>query len=149
MTRADARSLSVEDWDALFDLNVRAAFLCAREAATRMKAGGLIVNVSDVAAQKSWHAYPAYTVSKAALESLTKVLARAFAPDVRVNAIAPGLVMPSDIVSSDQWNRLVKRLPIPRPAEPEELTAALDYLLKNEYVTGQILVVDGGYSLRG
>jgi pteridine reductase len=112
-----------------------------------MTDGGLIVNVTDVAAQKSWHVYPAYTVSKAALESLTKVLARAFAPRVRVNAIAPGLVLHSDIVSTEQWDKMIARLPLQRPAELDEIAAALEYLLKNEYVTGQTIVVDGGYSL--
>ncbi|MEW6240115.1 MAG: SDR family oxidoreductase [Chloroflexota bacterium] len=147
MTRAEARSLSAADWDAAFDLNLRAPFLLAQAAAHRMTEGGLIVNVTDVAAQKSWHVYPAYTVSKAALESLTKVLARAFAPRVRVNAIAPGLVLHSDIVSAEQWDKMIARLPLRRPAELDEIVAALEFLLKNEYVTGQTVVVDGGYSL--
>jgi len=147
MTRADARSLTVRAWDEAFDLNLRAAFLCAQQAAARMREGGLIVNVTDVAAQKAWHAYPAYTVSKAALESLTKVLARAYAPAIRVNAIAPGLVLRSDIVSSEQWDRLIERLPLQRPADTAEIAAALDFLATNQYVTGQTIVVDGGYSL--
>lgn len=147
MTRADARSLSAADWDAAFDLNLRAPFLLAQAAAKRMTGGGLIVNVTDVAAQKAWHVYPAYTVSKAALESLTKVLARAFAPRVRVNAIAPGLALHSDIVSAEQWDKMIARLPLQRPAELDEIAAALEFLLKNEYITGQTIVVDGGYSL--
>jgi len=147
MTRADAYSQSVEEWDALFDLNLRAPFLLAQQAVSRMSEGGLIVNVTDVAAQKSWHVYPAYTVSKSALESLTKVLARAFAPAVRVNAIAPGLVLHSDIVSSEQWEKMVARLPLKRPAGMDEIASALDFLVKNEYITGQTIVVDGGYSL--
>jgi pteridine reductase len=147
MERADARALSAEAWDASLDLNLRAPFLLAQSAAQRMTEGGLIVNVTDVAAQKAWSAFPAYTVSKAALESLTKVLARAFAPTVRVNAIAPGLVLHSDLVSSEQWDKMIARLPLQRAATLDEVTAALEYLLKNEYVTGQTLVVDGGYSL--
>lgn len=147
MQRADAQSINAAEWDATFDLNLRAPFMLAQAAAQRMIEGGLIVNVTDVAAQKSWHVYPAYTVSKAALESLTKVLARSLAPSVRVNAIAPGLVLPSEIVSSEQWDKMIARLPLQRAAHLSEITAALDYLLKNEYVTGQTLVVDGGYSL--
>ena len=139
--------MSAEAWDASLDLNLRAPFLLAQSAAQRMTEGGLIVNVTDVAAQKAWSAFPAYTVSKAALESLTKVLARAFAPKVRVNAIAPGLVLHSDLVSSEQWDKMIARLPLQRAATLDEVTAALEYLLKNEYVTGQTLVVDGGYSL--
>jgi pteridine reductase len=112
-----------------------------------MTGGGLIVNVTDVAADKAWHVYPAYSVSKSALEALTRVLARALAPAVRVNAIAPGLVLHSDVVSEEQWSRMVARLPLPRPATPEEIAGALIFLIENQYITGQTLVVDGGYSL--
>ena len=145
----DAHTLSVQDWDAAFDLNLRAPFLCAQEAAKRMKDGGLIVNVTDVGAQKSWSRYPSYSVSKAGLEELTKILARSFAPSIRVNAVAPGLVLQSDLVSAEDWNRLVERLPLKRAATVEEIASAVEVLLNNEYVTGQTLVIDGGYSLLG
>jgi len=112
-----------------------------------MEAGGLIVNVTDVGAQKAWSGFPAYTVSKAALETLTRVLARSLAPKIRVNAIAPGLVLPSEYVTEEEWVRLVGRLPLKRPASVDEVAAALEFLLKNEYITGQTIVVDGGYSL--
>jgi NAD(P)-dependent dehydrogenase (short-subunit alcohol dehydrogenase family) len=131
------------------DLNLRAPFLCAQEAVKRMTHGGLIINVSDVGAQKTWSRYPSYSVSKAGLESLTKTLARSFAPLVRVNAIAPGLVLKSDLVSNDEWNRLVERIPLKRSATVEEVASALEFLLMNEYITGQTIVVDGGYSLLG
>jgi len=149
MPVGNPRTLSVKDWDAALDLNLRAPFLCAQEAANRMTNGGLIVNVTDVGAQKAWSRYPSYTVSKAALESLTKMLARAFAPSIRVNAIAPGLVLQSNLVSPEEWERLVDRLPLKRTATVEEIASALDFLLTNEYITGQTLVIDGGYSLLG
>lgn len=147
MPRADASKLSANDFDSALDLNLRAPFLVAQQAYQRMEAGGLIVNISDIAAQKAWTGFPAYTVSKAGLDSLTKVLARSFAPRVRVNAIAPGLVLASDNLSSEEWERLVNRLPIPRSATLDEITSTLEFLLKNEYITGQTIVVDGGYSL--
>ena len=147
MLRGDAQTLTVEEWDTVLDLNLRAPFLCAQQASRRMKRGGLIVNVTDVGAQKAWSGFSSYTVSKAALESLTKVLARSFAPTVRVNAIAPGLVLPSEDMPADEWERLVKRLPLKRTAKTEEVASALEFLLKNEYITGQTIVVDGGYSL--
>jgi NAD(P)-dependent dehydrogenase (short-subunit alcohol dehydrogenase family) len=147
MQREDAAGMSLADWDLTMDLNLRAPFLCAQQAAKRMQEGGLIVNISDIAAGKTWHAFPAYTVSKAALESLTRVLARSFAPGVRVNAIAPGLALKSDIVSDEQWDQLAGRLPLGRAAELEEITRALEYLVDNEYITGETLRVDGGYSL--
>ena len=114
-----------------------------------MTHGGLIVNVTDVGAHKTWSRYPSYSVSKAGLEVLTKILARSFAPSIRVNAIAPGLVLQSDLVSSDDWDHLVERLPLKRAATVEEVAAAIEFLLSNEYVTGQTLVIDGGYSLLG
>jgi NAD(P)-dependent dehydrogenase (short-subunit alcohol dehydrogenase family) len=145
----DPRTLAVDDWDTALNLNLRAPFLCAQQAARRMTEGGLIVNVTDVGAQKSWSRYPSYTVSKAGLEALTRVLARAFAPAVRVNAIAPGLILQSGLVSPEEWSRLIERIPLKRPASMEEITSALEFLLKNEYITGQTLVIDGGYSLLG
>ena len=149
MMRGDARTLSVSDWDATFNLNLRAPFILAQQAQSRMReaGGGLIVNVTDIGAEKAWTGFPAYTVSKAALQSLTKVLARSFAPSVRVNAIAPGLVLQADDMPAEEWDRLVNRLPLQRPADVTELTAALEFLLKNEYITGQTITVDGGYSL--
>ncbi len=145
----DPRTLSIKDWDSALQLNLRAPFLCAQAAAARMTEGGLIVNITDVGAHKTWSRYPSYSVSKAGLEALTKILARALAPSIRVNAIAPGLVLQSDLVSAEEWNRLVERIPMKRAATMEEIASALEFLLKNEYVTGQTLVIDGGYSLLG
>lgn len=148
MPRGNAQTLPVADWDTALDLNLRAPFLCAQQAAKRMtNDGGLIVNVSDTGAEKAWSRFPSYTVSKAALESLTRVLARSLAPGIRVNAIAPGLVLPSENVSPEEWENLIQRLPLKRAATTEEVASALEFLIKNEYVTGQTIVVDGGYSL--
>ena len=147
MPSGNVNALSLENWDASLDLNLRAPFLLAQGCAGKMREGGLIVNITDVGAQKTWSRYPSYTVSKAALESLTKILARALAPKIRVNAIAPGFVLQSDIVPPEEWERLIHRVPLKRPARPDELSSALEFLIKNGYITGQTIVVDGGYSL--
>jgi NAD(P)-dependent dehydrogenase (short-subunit alcohol dehydrogenase family) len=147
MPSGNVESLTLENWDTSLDLNLRAPFLLAQECSKKMIEGGLIVNITDVGAQKTWSRYPSYTVSKTALESLTKILARALAPTIRVNAIAPGFVLPSDMVSGEEWQRLINRIPLKRPARAEEIASALEFLLKNEYITGQTIVVDGGYSL--
>ena len=147
MKRADIRKISVTDWDTTFALNLRTPFLLAQQAAERMTVGGLIVNITDAGAHKAWNDYPTYVVSKSALETLTRVLAKAYAPKIRVNAIAPGLVLPSENTTNEEWYNLVDRLPLKRPASEDEVTAALNYLLKNEAITGQVIVVDGGYSL--
>ena len=148
MPVGNPRELELQDWDSALDLNLRAPFLLAQQAAKRMTTGGLIVNITDIGAQKAWSRYPSYTVSKAGLESLTKLLARAFAPNIRVNAIAPGLG-----ACHRMWSRqsnginLSKRLPLKRAATLDEITSTLEFLIKNEYITGQTIVVDGGYSL--
>lgn len=147
MPAGNPRELEIKDWDSALDLNLRAPFLLSQQAARRMTGGGLIVNVTDIGAQKAWSRYPSYTVSKAGLESLTKLLARALAPGIRVNAIAPGLVLPSEVITRAQWDKLVERLPLKRAATMDEITSALEFLVKNEYITGQTIVVDGGYSL--
>lgn len=147
MPSGNVEALTIETWDTTLDLNLRAPFFLAQECAKKMTNGGLIVNITDVGAQKAWSRYPSYTVSKAALESLTRILARALAPKIRVNAIAPGFVLQSDIVTDEEWGRLINRIPLKRPARTEEIASALEFLLKNEYITGQTIVVDGGYSL--
>jgi NAD(P)-dependent dehydrogenase (short-subunit alcohol dehydrogenase family) len=78
---------------------------------------------------------------------LTRVLAKTYAPKIRVNAIAPGLVLPSENIAQDEWTTLVDRLPLKHPVSIDEVIAALEFLLKNESITGQVIVVDGGYSL--
>lgn len=147
MEAVDPMKVKPGGWDATLDLNLRAPFLVSQRAAKRMVDGGVIVNLSDVGAQKTWSRFLSYSVSKAGLESLTRLLAKAWAPSIRVNAIAPGLVLPSDVVSSSQWQALVDKIPLRRSAAVEEITYALEFLIKNEYMTGQTLVVDGGYSL--
>ncbi len=141
------QELELKDWNTALDLNLRAPFLLSQQAAKRMTDGGLIVNITDIGAQKAWSRYPSYTVSKAGLESLTRMLARALAPSIRVNAIAPGLVLPSGVVTPEKWDKLVERLPLKRAATLLEITSTLEFLIKNEYITGQTIIVDGGYSL--
>ncbi|MGA2491042.1 MAG: SDR family oxidoreductase [Anaerolineales bacterium] len=147
MKRTDLRTVSADEWDASLNLNLRAPFLLAQFAAQRMTEGGLIVNVSDAGAGKAWTGFSAYLVSKAGLEVLTRLMAKTYAPTIRVNAIAPGLVLPSVDVSTEEWEKLVDRLPLKHPASLDEIAYALEFLLKNESVTGQTIVVDGGYSL--
>ncbi len=147
MVPADPKSISMELFDAAINLNLRAPFFCAQMGYQRMPAGSSIINISDVGSQKAWSGFPAYTISKAGLDSMTKILARSFAPKVRVNAIAPGFVLPPDEFPISEWDRLLGKLPIPREATLLEIESALNFLIKNEYITGQTIVIDGGYSL--
>ncbi len=146
--RADLLSLNPEDWDAVMALNLRAPWLCAQAAAELMAAeGGLIVNMSDTGAGMVWTGYPAYAVSKAGLEMLTYLLARRLAPKIRVNAIAPGLVLKTAGMSEDEWQRLVDKMPLKRAVSVESLVKALMFLVESPYITGETLVIDSGYRL--
>ena len=139
--------VAAENFDSEIAVNLRAPLLCAQYAAMRMDAGGLIINISDVGASKTWSGYPTYVMSKAGVESLTRLLAKSLAPNIRVNAIAPGFVYPSTTLPEGEWKKLLARVPLRRAARPEEITGVIEFLLKNEYITGQTIVVDGGYSL--
>jgi len=147
MQPTDIKTMISAEWDATFALNLRTPFLLAQQAAARMIQGGLIVNITDVGAHKLWTNYPAYVISKSALETLTRLQAKSYAPGIRVNAIAPGLVLASEHLKESEWKKLVARLPLKRPASPEEVANALTFLLDNPSITGQTICVDGGYSL--
>ncbi|HEX9014244.1 MAG TPA: SDR family oxidoreductase [Anaerolineaceae bacterium] len=147
MPRQNLREVTAEEWDAVLDLNLRAPFLCAQQAARRMPAGGVIINISDSGAGKVWTGYPAYAVSKSGLEMLTRLLARSLAPSIRVNAVAPGLILPGAETSPEDWERITARVPLHKPGSPEDVAWAVAFLVQNGYITGQTIVVDGGYQL--
>jgi len=147
MPKQDLMDISIEDWDAVMDLNLRAAWLCAVEAARLMQAGGVIINISDTGAHKVWTSYPLYVISKTGLEALTRLLARRLAPHIRVNAIAPGLISRGENITAEEWERLVQRLPMRQTGSEADVTKAVLFLLESVYITGEVLVVDGGYGL--
>lgn len=147
MNHDDVRTVSPKQFDDSMAINLRAPLICSQEAVKRMSNGGLIINVSDIGAGKNWVGYPVYTISKAGLEVLTRIMAKALAPKIRVNAIAPGLVLPPSDMSSDSWKKLIHKVPMERSAKPEEITSMVEYLIQNQYITGQVIDIDGGYSL--
>jgi NAD(P)-dependent dehydrogenase (short-subunit alcohol dehydrogenase family) len=147
MNRANILAVKTSEFDETISVNLRAPLICSQEAAKRMKEGGAIINISDIGAGKTWMNFPVYSISKSALEVLTKLMAKALAPEIRVNAIAPGLVFPPDNGVLDAWEKMVDRLPIKRPAAIGEITSMINYILDNKYITGQIYEIDGGYSL--
>lgn len=147
MARGDLRTLAVEEWDATLALNLRAPWLCARAAAERMTEGGVIINLTDSGVRKTWSSFPAYSVSKAALETLTRLLAKTLAPVVRVNAVAPGLILRAEDMPEADWQRLVARLPLQQAGSVEDVARAVGFLVESEHITGETINVDGGYQL--
>ncbi len=138
---------SVSDWDLMMGLNLRAPWLCGIEAANRMVDGGVIINITDIGIEKNWTGYAPYLVSKAGLEMLTRLMAREFAPRVRVNAVAPGLILPSEDISPQAWEKLIGAAPMHRSGSATDVVTAIRFLIKNQYITGTTLHVDGGYRL--
>ncbi|MBI3982694.1 MAG: SDR family oxidoreductase [Gemmatimonadetes bacterium] len=150
MVRQPFGSVTAEMWDSVLNLNLRAYFLVAQGAAPALRAArGRIVNVSDVAAFDVWPSYLPHSVSKAGVEMLTRGLARVLAPDVVVNGIAPGPVLPPEEEEVGEKERLLGTIPLKRPGSPADVVTALRYLLSASFVTGTTLVVDGGQLVRG
>jgi len=140
-------STTEEIWDASLDTNVKGPFFLAQAAAPWLRrSNGTIVNFADTAGMLGWTGYIAHSVSKAGMIMLTKTLAKALAPEVRVNAIAPGTItMPGDPL---EWKEeFVKIAPLKKTGTPEDVAEAVSYLVSANFLTGQVLVLDGGRTL--
>ena len=138
-------------WDHTLAVNLRAPFFLTQQIGMSMRARGrgVIVNLADLAGLQAWRGYAAHGISKAGLVHLTRVSARALAPEVRVVAIAPGTVLPPENLSEAQVSRLAERAPLRRNGTPEDVVQAMLYALRADYVTGEVLRVDGGRMLAG
>ncbi len=149
--RKPVLEVTPEDWDRVLDLNLRAAFLCSQQAARTMKhhGGGSIVNIADVAAFQPWPGHATHSISKAGLVMMTRVLAQALAPEVRVNAVAPGPVLPPEDTDRQERERLAQLTALKRLGAPEDISGTVLFLLESDYITGETIVVDGGKALRG
>jgi pteridine reductase len=147
--RTPIEAITAEAWDRVQAVNLRAPFLLTRHAAPLLRAAapGLIVNIADLSALQPWPTFAHHAVSKAGLVHLTRVLARALAPDVRVNAIAPGTVLPPPDFDGEDYAGGRDRRVVERAGSPDDVVDALLYLVRGEFVTGEILVVDGGRML--
>jgi len=141
-------------WDALFASNARAPFFLSQAAAPHLKAAkGAIVNLADIYAERPLRGHAIYCMAKAALVMATKSLALELAPDVRVNAIAPGAILWAEHDDADgeaKQRAMLARTPLARTGTPEEVAEAVRWLLRDAtYMTGQVLRLDGGRLLEG
>jgi pteridine reductase len=136
-------------WDEAMNLNARANFLLARAAEGELRRRrGRIVLISDLAAHRVWKDYSAHAISKAAVEMVVRVLARQMAPEVSVNGIAPGTILPPESMPKAETDRLLREVPLQRFGTPEEIAQVVRFFCEGpSFVTGQVLVVDGGRSL--
>jgi pteridine reductase len=150
MRRRSFEDTTPAEYDEVLDLNLRSVFFCTQGAAPALRAArGKVVNMADLAGLEPWPGFAAHSVAKAGVVMLTRVLAKALAPDVTVNAIAPGAVLVPEEYDRDERDRLARTTPLRRLGQPADAIAALLYLLEGgDYVTGDVLVVDGGRLLR-
>jgi pteridine reductase len=141
-------SVSLSDWEAVFRAGPRAAFFLAQAAAPELaRSSGSILFVSDVAATQAWPSHVPHAAAKAAINALVKNLAVALGPNVRVNAIAPGVVLPPEDMSAEAVAKLVARTPLERPVAVSDVAAMALAILENRSMTGQVVAVDAGRSV--
>ena len=143
--------IGIDNWNDLIGTNLQAPLFLAQAAAPALrKAAGAIVNIADIHADRPLKSYVVYSITKAGLIGLTRSLARELAPEVRVNAVAPGPVLWPDNESFDELSRqrIISHTPLKREGTPEDIAGAVHYLLvEANYVTGQTINVDGGRNI--
>jgi len=140
--------IGMEDWNDLIGANLQAPLFLSQAAAPALKKSqGAIVNITDIHAERPLKSYVVYSVAKAGLVGLTRSLARELAPDVRVNAVAPGPILWPDEEVFDELarQRIISHTPLKREGTPDDIAKAVQYLLSDApYVTGETINVDGG-----
>ena len=146
-SRFDPLDITEKDWDFIHSVNLKAVFFCCQQGARIMRktGGGRIVNISSLGGIRPWAEHAHYCASKAGVIMLTRALATAFAPEITVNSVAPGVIPFEDI--DERGKRMIERTPARRGGTPDEVAGAVEYFLTaTNFITGQVLVVDGGLS---
>jgi 3-oxoacyl-[acyl-carrier protein] reductase/pteridine reductase len=145
---AKFEELTEEQWDRIMDTNLKSQFLCSQAAAPMLRRSGhgRIINFASLGGLLAWPAYTHYCVSKAGVIMLTRCLARALAPEITVNAVAPGTIsFPGDAPGLAE--DFIRRAPLQRTGTADDIEDAVVFLAQSPFVTGQVIVVDGGRSL--
>jgi pteridine reductase len=146
---ATADGATPEHWDSQMDTNAKAPFFIAQRAARSMRArgAGKIINIVDVAGEVIWGGYLPYSVSKAALIALNRGLAKSYAPEIQVNGIAPGPVLFPEYYTEEQKKAAIERTLLKRAGSPQDIVNAVVFLIENDYITGDVIHMDGGRHL--
>lgn len=145
---ADLLEVDEPRWDRVMGVNLKGPFFLVRRAAPLLRATrGSVVNILDLSAFRPWRLHPHHSVSKAGLLHLTRVMARSLAPEVRVNAIAPGTVLPPEDASPEEVERDRARSVLDVEGCPEDVVRTVLFLAGSPFITGEVIVVDGGEHL--
>ncbi len=144
---AALESITVEQWDAMFEVNTRAPFLAAQAAYPHLKAArGRIVNIGSLGGMHPWPTHAHYCTSKAALHMLTRTMSKAWAPEISVNCVAPGMIVTGEL--SEEYEPFARRTPMKRNGTVDDVAAAVMFFVTGpHFITGQVLSVDGGLGL--
>ncbi len=144
---AEHSQITVEQWDAMFETNTRGPFLMAKAAYPHLKkARGRIINIGSLGGMHPWSTHAHYCTSKAALHMLTQTLAKAFAPEISVNCVAPGMIVNGEV--GNGYEHFLEKTPMKRNGTPQDVAAAVMFFATGpHFITGQILGVDGGLGL--
>jgi NAD(P)-dependent dehydrogenase (short-subunit alcohol dehydrogenase family) len=144
---AALESISVDQWDAMFETNTRAPFLAAQAAYPHLKAArGRIINIGSLGGLHPWPTHAHYCTSKAALHMLTRTMSKAWAPEISVNCVAPGMIVTSEV--DPEFEHFARRTPMKRNGSAVDVAAAVLFFATGpHFITGQILSVDGGLGL--
>jgi pteridine reductase len=154
--RTPLTEIPLAEWDAVMAINLRAPFLCLQHAVPRIRAragerggAGSVVNIVDLAGLYPWRGFAHHGVSKAGLAHLTRIAAAELGPHLRVNAIAPGAVLPPPGMTADgaAWRQVGERLPVGHTGDPARIGETVVFLSTNDFITGEVLRVDGGEHL--
>ncbi len=148
-TRFEPLDITEADWDFIHSVNLKATFFCCQEGARQMQelGAGRIVNISSLGGVRPWADHVHYCASKAGVIMLTRALAKALAPQITVNSVAPGVIPFDDVDAPTQ--KMIEATPVKRAGRPEEIADAVHYFLTGpDFITGQTLVVDGGLNER-
>lgn len=136
------------EWDRAMEVNVKGPFLLVQALAELLRdARGSVVNITDLSAFRPWVEHPHHSVSKAALLHLTRVMARALAPEVRVNAVAPGTVLPPEEYGAEERDASRRKTLLGTLGSPEDVVRTVRFLADSGFITGEVVVVDGGRSV--
>ncbi len=143
-----ALTCTEEEWDSLLDLNLKGQFFLAQACAKSMtKRAGVVINLIDIYAERSSRNFAAYAASKGGLLTLTRALAKEWAPQIRVNGVSPGAVLFPEHYTQEQKDKAIDRSLLKRAGTPDDIAEAIFFLISNEYITGINLCVDGGRSI--
>ncbi|RMH13519.1 MAG: pteridine reductase [Gammaproteobacteria bacterium] len=142
-------SITENDWNQLFGSNLKGAFFLTQSLLPRLRENhGCIINITDIHAERPLKDHALYCMAKAGLAMMTRALARDLAPEIRVNAVAPGAIIWPEDLPTDIREHIIGQIPLHRGGHPRNIALAVRYLIENDYVTGQVLNVDGGRTIR-